>query len=74
MEILKQEVIRGVEFEITTLQSSDGDVYVVKDLYEEGKLIDSQILTKDGWMVEDPAMVEEIEDFLGNCVLREVAS
>ena len=48
MKILKQEVIKDIQYEITTLQSSDGDVYVVKDIYEEGKLIDSQILTKDG--------------------------
>lgn len=74
MEILKQEVIKDVQYEITTLQSSDGDVYVVKDIYEEGKLIDSQILTKDGWMVEDPALVEEIEDFLGTYIFKEVAS
>jgi hypothetical protein len=72
MKILKQEVLKT--FNTRSLPFNLLIVYVVKDIYEEGKLIDSQILTKDGWMVEDPALVEEIEDFLGICVLGEVAS
>lgn len=66
MEILKEEVIQNIEYKTTTLQDADGSVYVVKDVYEGSKLIDSQILSKDGWMIEDPALVEMIDNFLGN--------
>ena len=65
MEIIKEEVIQNIEYKITTLQDADGSVYVVKDMYEGSKLIDSQILSKDGWMIEDPALEEMIDNFLG---------
>jgi hypothetical protein len=66
MTILKEEIITDIEYKITTVQDSEGSIYIVKDLYEGRKLIDSHILSKDGWMIEDPVVLEEIENFLND--------
>jgi hypothetical protein len=64
MEILKQEAITGVDFYVTTIQHPTEGIVMVKDVYRQGKLLDSQYLSKEGYQIEDPALLEEIESFL----------
>jgi hypothetical protein len=43
----------------------DGTVAVVKDYFDESdKIIDTEVRTKHGHEIDDPAQVEEILEFL----------
>jgi hypothetical protein len=64
MELLSKttQVVKMVE---SRVQLDSGSVVVVKDYYDErDKIIDTEVRTKDGYEVDDPAEVEEILDFL----------
>ena len=64
MELLSKttQVVKMVE---SRVQLDSGSVVIVKDYYDErDKIIDTEVRTKDGYEVDDPAEVEEILDFL----------
>ena len=67
-EILNQETIQGVTYEITTLKDPEKGVIIVKDVLENSKIIDTIYTSEGGYEIDDPALVEEIEDFLAEKV------
>ena len=47
------------------VQLNSGNVVVVKDFYDEkDSIIDTTVLTKDGYEIDDDAEVQEVLDFL----------
>jgi hypothetical protein len=62
------ELLSRIEQKITIVETrvQHGDeVYFVKDyLDERGKVIDTTVQTKGGYIVDDPAEVEEVLDFI----------
>ena len=64
MEILNKETIGNLQLVITKIQVPDEGVVVVKDLYDCGSLMESQYLSKNGYAIEDPALIEKIESFM----------
>ena len=67
-EILNQETIQGVTYEITTLKDPEKGVIIVKDVLENSKIIDTVYTSEGGYEIDDPALAEEIEDFLAEKV------
>ena len=67
-EILNQETVQGVTYEITTLKHPEKGVMIVKDVLENSKIIDTVYTSEGGYEIDDPALVEEIEDFLAEKV------
>ena len=47
-----------------TLQDETGAFYYKEWLNEKGKIIDSMLVDKDGYQINDPALLEEVESFL----------
>ena len=68
-EIVKQEKIEGVTYEITTLNHPEEGVIIVKDILENSKIIDTVYTSKGGYEIDDASLVEEIEDFLAEKVV-----
>ena len=67
-EIVNQETIEGVTFEITTLNHPEEGVIIVKDILENSKIIETLYLSERGYEINNPSLVEEIEDFLAEKV------
>jgi len=67
-EIVNQETIQGVTFEITTLNHPEEGVITVKDILENSKIIETLYLSERGYEINNPSLVEEIEDFLAEKV------
>ena len=63
-EKVNQETIEGVTYKITTLNHPEEGVIIVKDVLENSKIIDTVYILEGGSWIDDPALVEEIEDFL----------
>jgi hypothetical protein len=64
MELLSvtTQVVKMVE---SRVQLDSGTIVVVKDYYDErDKIIDTEVRTKDGYEIDNPAEVEEILEFL----------
>ena len=63
MELLSktETLVKIVE---SRVQLNDGTVVFVKDHYDGNKIIDTQVRTKSGFEIEDPAEVEDILNFL----------
>lgn len=63
MELLSktETIVKIVE---SRVQLNDGTVVFVKDHYDGKKIIDTQVRTKSGYEIEDPAEVEDILNFL----------
>jgi hypothetical protein len=64
MEILNEEAIGHLMLIVTTIQVPDEGIVVVKDLYDSGNIIDSQYLDKNGYAIEDPVLIERIDNFM----------
>lgn len=65
MKVLGQSNVTSIVVVETTVQHDDTNVYIVKDYYDaSSKIIDTQVVTKDGYAVEDPALVEELLSFI----------
>jgi len=63
MELLnKQETI--VTEVVFTLQDETGSFYYKEWLNEKGKVIDSMMIDKDGYQINDPVLLEEVESYL----------
>jgi len=64
MELLQKttQIVKMVECRV---QLDDGTIAVVKDYFDESdKIIDTEVRTKHGHEIDDPAQVEEILEFL----------
>jgi hypothetical protein len=64
MELLRTttQIVKIVE---STIQLDSGGVAVVKDYYDEtDKIIDTEVLTKDGYEIDDPAEYDAILEFM----------
>ena len=63
MELLSKTGMTVTEVEFT-LQDETGAFYYKEWLNEKGKIIDSMLVDKDGYQINDPALLEEVESFL----------
>lgn len=63
-EILSHSKSHGITEETFILQHSNGRLIYTEWLNEKGKVIDFQLGDKDGYSIDDPALVEEIQAFL----------
>lgn len=63
MELLGKTGMTVTEVEYT-LQDETGAFYYKEWLNEKGKIIDSMLVDKDGYQINDPALLEEVESFL----------
>jgi hypothetical protein len=64
MELLQKttQIVKMIE---SRVQLNDGTVAVVKDYFDESdKIIDTEVRTKHGHEIDDPALVDEILEFL----------
>lgn len=64
------ELLNKTESQVTevvfTLQDETGAFYYKEWLNGSGKLIDSMLVDKDGYQINDPVLLEEVESFLVN--------
>ena len=49
---------------IYTLQDDTGSFFYKEWLNESGKVIDSLMRDKDGYQIDDPALLEQVQEFL----------
>ena len=63
-EILSHGKSDSITEETFILQDSEGKLIYKEWLNEKGKVIDFQLRDKDGFSIDDPALVEEIQAFL----------
>ena len=63
-EILNHATSGPITEEIFILQDSKGKLIYKEWLNEKGKVIDFQLRDKDGFSIDDLALVEEIQAFL----------
>lgn len=63
MELLNKTGMTVTEVEYT-LQDETGAFYYKEWLNEKGKIIDSMLMDKDGYQINDPSLLEEVESFL----------
>jgi hypothetical protein len=65
-EILNHATSGPITEETFILQDSKGKLIYKEWLNEKGKVIDFQLRDKDGFSIDDLALVEEIQAFLEN--------
>lgn len=63
-EILSRTKSDPITEETFILQDSEGKLIYKEWLNEKGKVIDFQLRDKDGFSIDDPALVEEVQAFL----------
>ena len=63
-EILNHDTSGPITEETFILQDSEGKLIYKEWLNEKGKVIDFQLRDKDGFSIDDPALVEEVQAFL----------
>lgn len=63
-EILSHGKSDSITEETFILQDSEGKLIYKEWLNEKGKVIDFQLRDKDGFSIDDPALVEEVQAFL----------
>ena len=63
-EILNHDTSGPITEETFILRDSEGKLIYKEWLNEKGKVIDFQLRDKDGFSIDDPALVEEIQAFL----------
>jgi len=65
MELLKKESQPGLTQNIATIQLNDGFVVHYKEWVDErGKVVDCSIISKNGHEIDDPALFDEICEFV----------
>jgi hypothetical protein len=63
MELLnKQETITTTV--VFTLQDETGAFYYKEWINDGGEVVDSMMVDKDGYQINDPVLLEEVESFL----------
>ena len=63
-EILNHDTSGPITEETFILQDSEGKLIYKEWLNEKGKVIDFQLRDKDGFSIDDPELVERIQEFL----------
>jgi hypothetical protein len=63
MELLKKEEVNVIE-NTYTLQDETSVFYYKEFLNSKGKVVDSFLRDKDGFEIDDPILLEEVEEFI----------
>ena len=63
MELLKKEEVNVIE-NTYTLQDETSIFYYKEFLNSKGKVVDSFLRDKDGFEIDDPILLEEVEEFI----------
>jgi len=66
MELLKHEVYSQAIENTYTIQHPNEGILVYKEWIdsEDGKCLDFILRSKDGFEIDDPALVEEVQEFI----------
>ena len=64
MELLKHEVTNPVIENTYTFQHPTEGVLVYKEWIDGGKCIDCVLRSKGGYDIDDPALLEEVQNFV----------
>ena len=65
MELLKKEEVNVIE-NTYTLQDGTSVFYYKEFINSKGKVVDSFLRDKDGFEIDDPILLEEVEEFVDN--------
>jgi len=65
MELLKKEEVYVIE-NTYTLQDETSVFYYKEFLNSKGKVVDAFLRDKDGFEIDDPILLEEVEKFIDN--------
>ena len=65
MELLKKEEVSVIE-NTYTLQDGTSVFYYKELINSKGKVVDSFLRDKDGFEIDDPILLEEVEEFVDN--------
>ena len=65
MELLKKEEVSVIE-NTYTLQDETSVFYYKELINSKGKVVDSFLRDKDGFEIDDPILLEEVEEFVDN--------
>jgi hypothetical protein len=63
MELLKKEEVNVIE-NTYTIQDETSVFYYKEFLNSKGKVVDSFLRDKDGFEIDDPILLEEVEEFI----------
>jgi hypothetical protein len=63
MELLKKEEVNVIE-NTYTIQDETSVFYYKEFLNSKGKVVDSLLRDKDGFEINDPILLEEVEEFI----------
>jgi hypothetical protein len=63
MELLKKEEVNVIE-NTYTIQDETSVFYYKEFLNSKGKVVDSFLRDKDGFEIDDPILLEEVEGFI----------
>jgi hypothetical protein len=63
-EILNHDIVGPLTEHTFILQDSDRKIVYKEWLNEKGKCIDVELRDKDGFSIDDPELVERIQEFL----------
>ena len=65
MELLKKEEVNVIE-KTYTLQDGTSVFYYKEFINSKGKVVDAFLRDKDGFEIDDPILLEEVEEFVDN--------
>ena len=65
MELLKKEEVNVIE-NTYTLQDGTNVFYYKEFINSKGKVVDAFLRDKDGFEIDDPILLEEVEEFVDN--------
>ena len=63
MELLRKEEVNVIE-NTYTLQDETSVFYYKEFINSKGKVVDSFLRDKDGFEIDDPILLEEVEEFI----------
>jgi hypothetical protein len=63
MELLKKEEVNVIE-NTYTIQDETSVFYYKELIDSKGKVVDSFLRDKDGFEIDDPILLEEVEEFI----------
>jgi hypothetical protein len=63
MELLKKEEVNVIE-NTYTIQDETSVFYYKEFINSKGKVVDSFLRDKDGFEIDDPILLEEVEEFI----------
>ena len=65
MELLRKEEVNVIE-NTYTLQDETSVFYYKEFINSKGKVVDAFLRDKDGFEIDDPILLEEVEEFVDN--------